>query len=139
MNPDQPLEAPVGNPQHASDWTQGPAKWGAVVVLGIASMIGAGRAMLSGHAAGVTATTAREGSPDETPASLPVVVAKRININTATAVELELLPGIGPSLAKRIVDDRDAHGAFTSAQDLDRVKGIGPRLLEKLRDRVTVE
>lgn len=62
-----------------------------------------------------------------------------ININTATAAELELLPGIGPALAQRIIDHRREHGAFRRVEDLDDVKGIGPRTLEKLRPLVRVE
>ena len=54
----------------------------------------------------------------------------RIDPNTATAAELELLPRVGPALAGRIVESREADGAFGSLADLDRVRGIGPRTLE---------
>ena len=47
-------------------------------------------------------------------------------INRATPAELTLLPGIGPALAGRIVDDREMHGSFASVEDLERVPGIGP-------------
>ncbi len=60
-----------------------------------------------------------------------------INVNTASAAELELLPNIGPSLAKAILDYRTKNGAFNSLADLDKVPGIGPKTLEKLKDRVT--
>jgi competence protein ComEA len=60
----------------------------------------------------------------------------KINLNTATLEELESLPGIGPTLAQRIVEYRDAHGPFQSVEDLLLVKGIGPSLLEKIRDLV---
>jgi competence protein ComEA len=53
-------------------------------------------------------------------------------INRARVDELELLPGVGPSLAKRIVEARDRDGPFRSATDLARVKGIGKRTQEKL-------
>ncbi len=59
-------------------------------------------------------------------------IQKLINVNTATAAELELLPGVGPVMAGRIIEDRQANGPFRSAADLDRVKGIGPKTLEKL-------
>lgn len=62
-----------------------------------------------------------------------------ININTATALELEALPGIGPGLAVKIVDDRARNGKFRSLADLDRVPGIGPKLLEKMRPLVAFE
>lgn len=60
-----------------------------------------------------------------------------INVNTASAAELELLPDIGPSLAKAMIDYRTKNGAFNSLADLDKVPGIGPKTLEKLKDRVT--
>lgn len=62
----------------------------------------------------------------------------RININTATAESLTALPGIGPSKARAIVDYRTAHGKFQSTADLLRVKGIGPKTYEGLKDRITV-
>ncbi|MDH3284372.1 MAG: helix-hairpin-helix domain-containing protein [Acidobacteriota bacterium] len=61
-----------------------------------------------------------------------------VDINSAGVGELETLPGIGPALAKRIVQFRDEHGAFKSVEELLVVKGIGPRLLEKLRSRIRV-
>ncbi len=60
----------------------------------------------------------------------------RIELNRASAAELGLLPGIGPRLAERIVDDRAARGPFESVDDLARVPGVGPRLLERVRPYV---
>lgn len=57
----------------------------------------------------------------------------RLDPDRATAAEWERLPGIGPSLAARIVADRDAHGDFGSPEGLLRVRGIGPRTVERLR------
>lgn len=54
----------------------------------------------------------------------------RIDVNAATYIELLHLPGIGPSLARRILDDRDANGPYQSIDDLARVKGVGPRTSE---------
>jgi competence protein ComEA len=56
----------------------------------------------------------------------------QLSINTATATKLETLPGIGPSLAKRIIDYRDQNGAFKRIEDLKNVKGIGDNLLQKV-------
>ena len=61
-----------------------------------------------------------------------------ININTATASELEKLPGIGPALAQRIVEYRDSHGPFASVDSLTDVPGIGKAKLEGLREQATV-
>jgi competence protein ComEA len=61
---------------------------------------------------------------------------KKINLNTATLAELDSLPGIGPVLAQRIIDYREEHGPFQSVDELLNVKGIGPELLEKIRDLV---
>ncbi len=58
----------------------------------------------------------------------------RININTASAAELETLPGVGPSRAQTIIDNRP----FASVEDLERVPGIGPKTLESLIDLVSV-
>jgi competence protein ComEA len=61
----------------------------------------------------------------------------RVDVNRASAADLESLPGIGPALARRIVEHREAHGPFRSVDDLDRVSGIGPRLLERIRGSVS--
>jgi competence protein ComEA len=71
------------------------------------------------------------------PAQAQLATGARIDINRATAEELEALPGIGPVLAKRIVEDREANGPFHTVDDLDRVKGIGEGILAKVRDHVT--
>ncbi len=60
----------------------------------------------------------------------------KINLNTATAKELETLPGVGPKLAERIIQARQ-NKPFTSLADLDQVSGIGPQILDKLSDQVT--
>lgn len=65
------------------------------------------------------------------------VATGRINVNTATATDLEALPGIGPKKAAAIVAYRGAHGLFKRVDDLVEVKGIGPKTLAKLRPLVT--
>lgn len=60
-----------------------------------------------------------------------------LNVNHATAVELERLPGIGPALARRIVADREAQGPFATVAALDRVPGIGPALMARVGGLVT--
>ena len=63
---------------------------------------------------------------------------EKININTASAPELETLPGIGPSLAQKIVDHRLAHGPFQKPEDILAVSGIGPAKFEQIQDLICV-
>lgn len=74
-----------------------------------------------------------------TPADASSASPLSVNINAATAAELELLPSIGPALAQRIIDERTRLGSFKSIEDLDKVRGIGPRTLERLRPLVRIE
>jgi competence protein ComEA len=62
-----------------------------------------------------------------------------INVNTASAEELETLPGIGPAFAQRIIDYRIEHGAFATVEQLTEVKGIGPATLDKIEHLITVD
>jgi competence protein ComEA len=61
-----------------------------------------------------------------------------LNVNTASAAELERLPNVGPALAARIVEHREKNGAFKSAEDLMLVKGIGEKSFERLKPYVAV-
>ncbi len=80
------------------------------------------------------------GSPQQPPRVLATVPPDRVplSLNLATAEELERLPGIGPVLARRIVEDRGRNGQYRSVDDLLRVKGIGPKTLARLRPHVRV-
>lgn len=62
-----------------------------------------------------------------------------LNINTASAEELQTLPNIGERMAERIIDHRTQHGDFTSVDALQEVKGIGPKTMEKLRPFVNTK
>jgi competence protein ComEA len=61
-----------------------------------------------------------------------------LDLNTATAEDLDALPGIGPVLAKRIIDYRTAHGPFKKIDDLMAVSGIGPKKLENIKAYVII-
>ncbi len=66
------------------------------------------------------------------------ITAQRININLASGEELELLPGIGPALAERIIAYRREHGGFQDTAELLNVSGIGPKTLAKIENYITV-
>ena len=78
---------------------------------------------------------------DEAAASAPAEAGKqqKININTATAAQLETLPGIGPVLAQRILAYRNANGPFTAVAQLTFVEGIGEKRLMEIMNLITVE
>lgn len=61
-----------------------------------------------------------------------------VNINTASADELDALPGVGPATAQAIIDERESNGAFTSAEDIMRVSGIGEKKFAKLKSSICV-
>ena len=65
--------------------------------------------------------------------------SERIDLNAATSVELETLPGVGPRTAERILEYRREHGRFERIEDLMDVRGIGERTFLRLRPLVTVE
>jgi len=62
----------------------------------------------------------------------------RININSATATELETLPRIGPVVAQRIVDYRTKNGNFKKVEEIMKVQGIGEKVYEQIKDLITV-
>ncbi len=76
--------------------------------------------------------------PAERPGARALREGERIRLDRATVEDLELLPGIGPSIARRIVESRESEGPFPTVDALDRVKGIGPRTVERLRPFVEV-
>lgn len=66
------------------------------------------------------------------------LAAAQVNLNTATQAELEKLPGVGPSLASRILEYRTKNGGFKKIEDLMNVKGIGEKSFLKLKPQITV-
>jgi competence protein ComEA len=63
----------------------------------------------------------------------------KVNINTATPAELTTLSGVGPAKAAAIIEYRDANGKFATIDDLSKVKGIGEKIMEKIKADITVE
>jgi len=70
--------------------------------------------------------------------SIKVKAGTKVNINTADKSELDALPGVGPSLAERILEYRQTNGSFSDIEELKKVTGIGPSKFEKLKDKVTL-
>jgi len=63
----------------------------------------------------------------------------KVNINTASAEQLDQLTGVGPAIARRILEDRQMRGAYGRPEDLMRVKGVGPSIMQKNLGRITVQ
>jgi competence ComEA-like helix-hairpin-helix protein len=68
----------------------------------------------------------------------PIADPRPLDLNRASAEEISRLPGVGPSLARRIVEERDRRGRFESADGLKGILGMGPKKLAALREHVTV-
>lgn len=104
-----------------SHWFSGPPKYAAAAALILMTVVALGASML--------VPRVPRGSTMASSSATGV----RIDLNIASAAELESLPRIGPALARRIVEDRDEHGPYRTIEDLDRVPGIGPKTLELVR------
>ncbi len=63
----------------------------------------------------------------------------KVNINTATGEQLQILPRIGPSMSQRIIQYRREHGSFTSIDAIKKVKGIGDKTFEKIKSQITID
>lgn len=101
-----------------------------------ASTLGALGALLATLAIASLARSRPPAAPP--PIDVESVPTGPLDLNAATAEDLERLPRIGPALASRIVAYRAAHGAFRSVEELDEVPGVGPSTLARLHDLVTV-
>ncbi len=89
-----------------------------------------------GEATATAPAIAGKGAPTSAATKTP---PGTININTATLEELDVLPGIGPAIAQRIIDYRSQNGAFKQIDDLKKVRGIGDALFSQIKDMVTVQ
>lgn len=85
-----------------------------------------------------TATTSALFTGNDTAVSSDRSPSTPLDLNTATLEELDTLPGIGPKRAEAIVTYREEHGPFSSIESLTQVPGIGYKVLENIRDQVTI-
>jgi len=105
--------------------------------LNLAARLTDGRQVLVPARAGAaTAGPAEAGAPGAEAGTAGAAQAP-LNLNSATAEQLDALEGIGPGTAAKILEYRREHGGFGSVDELDAVPGIGPARLEALRDQVT--
>jgi competence protein ComEA len=84
------------------------------------------------------AAQAADTSPQQPPAPAKASVAAPLNINTATAAQLEKLPGIGPRTAARIIEYRQKNGAFKKVEELMNVRGLAEKSFLRIKTQVTV-
>jgi competence protein ComEA len=85
-----------------------------------------------------TATTPVLASQGPASTDTKAAVVQPVNLNTATAAQLEKLPGIGPKMAARIVEFRQKNGPFKKTEELMNVKGLGEKLFLRLKPNLTV-
>lgn len=95
-------------------------------------------ALLSGDAAVIGPDGTCERLPAAMPAATRLAVGVPLDVNRATASELELLSGVGPKLAGAIVAERERRGGFRTVDELVLVKGIGPKTLTRLQPHLVV-
>ena len=158
--PSRPREAPAPSPRPVEpDWARSPARWSAVIALAGLCGLGITWSILRGRGPVTLTPAAITTAPNPIDARDPAPAAEReppaaaspsprprpanglaqpIDLNTATQAELELLPGIGPALAARIIASRQSDGLFEDVDDLDRVPGIGPKTMARLRPLIRV-
>ncbi len=87
------------------------------------------------------APSAPKPKPAAPPASVPAAApadAKPVDLNRASAEELARLPGVGPALARRIVEERERRGRFDSPEALRGILGLGPKKLGAIRHLITI-
>jgi competence protein ComEA len=94
-------------------------------------------ALAAGALALLAAIWWRHGGPQggvvDIDRAAPLVAKFQVDVNRAGWPELIQLPGIGPTLAQRLIDEREQNGQFRDVDDLTRVNGLGPRTLERVR------
>ncbi len=132
------VELPAGSRVHEAVAAAGGAVRGAdLAQVNLARVLGDGEQLVVPKA-GQTLPPGGPVGPAASSASGTATAGSVVDLNTATAGELDSLPGVGPVLAQRILDWRDANGRFSSVDELSEVSGIGDAVLTGLRARVRV-
>lgn len=119
-------------------------EWAAIALTVVFLVAAAAVTRSAGRSTGVAytpmaGTTAAASPSGDISAQTAGREPEKININTASAAELEALPGIGPALAERIVAYRAEHGAFQVPEELMNVSGIGEKTYAGLAEQITVD
>lgn len=104
-------------------------------ITAIVSLLGAGVIVAAALAATPVRAVAQDPAP---PAGKEKPGAAAVNINTATAAELQKLPGVGPATATRIIEYRQKNGGFKKVEDLMNIRGIGEKSFLKLKPLITI-
>jgi competence protein ComEA len=85
-----------------------------------------------------TVSSTANGNPNPNSGASTSTYNDKININTASAAELDKLPGIGPALAERVAQYRSANGLFSNLEDLKKVPGIGEAKYNQFKDKISL-
>jgi competence protein ComEA len=109
-----------------------------LVLLSFAALVPTS-ACVKQHRESILSNQSTANIPSRNQNDIETAATSRININTASARELEKLPGIGKGLATRIVEHREKYGLFRRPEHLIMVRGISDRRFRTLRDLITVE
>ena len=129
--------------QDAIDAAGGLLASASVDTINLAALLEDGQQLDIPYKAGEEPTTSN--SNDDTSLELPGATEESsagssqdlININTASVEELDSLPGIGPTIAQRIIDYRDENGPFQTIEDILNVSGVGPSTFDQIKDLIT--
>ena len=124
-NPNSPMPSPAPNPPRGPTWLLRRADQLSVAVLVLVA--------LAATVGWWVSQGGWQGRLIEIERSRPQTATFQVDVNTADWPELAQLPGIGETLARRIIESRDTEGPFMDHNDVQRVRGIGPKTLDRLR------
>ncbi|HEX3318752.1 MAG TPA: ComEA family DNA-binding protein [Solirubrobacteraceae bacterium] len=124
--------------QDAVKLAGGPTRHANLQGLNLAAKLEDGRQIVVPRRTGSSASTSPQSASGSDPSTAGAVPSRPVNLNTATAEQLDSLDGVGPVMAQKIIAYRQQHGGFGSVNELDRIPGIGEKRMATLRDQVTV-